>query len=79
MIQFLYRAALWQILGKYRVPLALLPIFHSFYEGMKASVCIKGDVSDSFEVCNGVWQGCVITPVHTSVLSLMIGIDNGTC
>ena len=32
----------------------LLSIVCSFHEGMKASVKIKGDISDSFVVCNDV-------------------------
>ena len=45
------RAALWHVLG---VPPALLSIVHSFHEGMKTSFQVKGNISDSFEVCNGV-------------------------
>ena len=52
LINLIPRIALWQVLEKYGVPLALLSIVHSFHEGMRAS--------DSFKVRNGVQQGCTI-------------------
>ena len=57
------RAALWQVLEKYGVPPTLLSVVRSFREGMRASVRVRGNLSDSFEVCNGVRQGCTIAPV----------------
>ena len=44
------------MLEKYGVPPTLLSIVRSFHEGMKASVRLKGNISDSFEVHNGVRQ-----------------------
>jgi len=57
------RAALWQVLEKYGVPPTLLSVVRSFHEGMRASVRVKGHISDSFGVRNGVRQGCTIAPV----------------
>ena len=57
------RAALWQVLEKYGVPPTMLSIVRSFHDGMKASVRVKGNFSDSFEVRNSVRQGCTIAPV----------------
>ena len=51
------RAALWQVLKKFGIPLALLSVVCSFHEGMRAFVCVRGEFSDSFEVRNGVRQG----------------------
>ena len=61
------RAALWQVLKRFGVPPVLLSVVRSFHEGMRASVCVRGIVSDSFEVRNGVRQGCTIAPVLFSV------------
>ena len=57
------RAALWQVLEKYGVPPTLLSVVRSFHEGMRDSVRVRGSISDSFEVRNGVRQGCTIAPV----------------
>ena len=35
---------------------------------MQASVSIDGDVSESFEVTNGVKQGCVLAPTLFSIM-----------
>ena len=40
-----------------------LSIIHSFHDGMKASIHVRGNISDSFEVCNGVQQECTIAPM----------------
>jgi len=48
------------VLEKYGVPPTLLSIVRSFHEGMKASVGVKGNISDSVEVRNGVRQWCTI-------------------
>ena len=57
------RAALWQVLEKYGVPPTLLSVVRSFHVGMRASVHVRGTLSDSFEVRNGVRQECTIAPV----------------
>ena len=42
---------------------SLVPQYHSqTYEGTIAKVIVKGAKSDTFEVCAGVRQGCVIAP-----------------
>ena len=48
---------------KYGVPPTLLSVVCSFHKGMRASVRVRGNISDSFEVHNGVRQGCTIAPV----------------
>ena len=68
------RAALWQVLKKFGIPPVLLSVVRSFHEGMRASVCVRGEFSDSFEVRNGERQGCTVALVYTSVLSLMTGV-----
>ena len=52
-------------------------VVHSFHEGMRAFVCVRGEFSDCFEVRNGVKQGCTVAPtslVYTSALSLMTSV-----
>ena len=41
----------------------MLSVVCSFHEGMRASVRVRGNISDSFEVHNGLQQGCTIAPV----------------
>ena len=48
------------MLEKYGVPPTLLSVVRSFHEGMRASVHVRGNLSDSFEVRNGVWQGVLL-------------------
>jgi len=40
----------------------MLNIIQSFHEGMEASVRMRDGVDDSFEVMNGLWQGCIMAP-----------------
>ena len=46
--------SLEQLCGKClrNIPPTLLSIIRSFHEGMKASVRLKGNISDGCEVCN---------------------------
>ena len=41
----------------------MLSLLRSLHAGMKAEVTMDGQVTPEFEVCNGMRQGCVITPV----------------
>ena len=61
------RTSLWQVLKRFRVPPVLLSAVCSFHESMRAFVCVRGEVSDSFEVQNGVQQGCTIAPILFSL------------
>ena len=56
------RAALWQILERCGVPPRMLRIVKSVHEGMEAEVRVGTSLSDSFEVRNGLWQGCTLAP-----------------
>ena len=56
------RQALWQVLRKYGVPPTIVSLLRSLHERMKAEVTMDGLVAPEFEVCNGLRQGCVITP-----------------
>ena len=56
------REALWCALRKYGVPDCLVDLVHSFHDGMVASVVVGGKEAASFEVRNGLRQGCTIAP-----------------
>ncbi|XP_069975557.1 uncharacterized protein [Penaeus vannamei] len=57
------RDALWHVLAKCGCPPKLLTIVKAFHIGMKATVSISGNNSDTFEVLHSVKQGCVLAPV----------------
>lgn len=48
------RVVLWQVLEKFGVPPLLLSVIRSFHEGTRVSVCVRCEVSDSFEMRNRV-------------------------
>ena len=56
------RDALWQVLEKCGVPPKMLTIVKQLHEGMQAEVRIGSELSDSFEVKNGLRQGCTLAP-----------------
>lgn len=53
------RGALWTVLEKCGVPPRLLKSFH---EGMHAEVRVGSLTTESFEVGNGLRQGCTLAP-----------------
>ena len=54
--------ALWQVLERLGVPPRMMRIVRSFHEGMKAEVRVGTSHSSSFEVKNGLRQGCTLAP-----------------
>ena len=52
------KPALWRVLKKCGVPPIMLNIVKSFHEGMSAEVRVGTATTDSFEVKNGLRQGC---------------------
>ena len=57
------REALWIILQKLGCPERFVNIIRQFHDNMTGQVLCDGEVSESFEICNGVKQGCVLAPV----------------
>ena len=51
----------------YGVPSKLLRIVKYFHEGMQAEVRVGGSLSGSFEVRNGLWQGCTLAPTPFNI------------
>ena len=56
------REALWRVLVKCGVPSKLLSFVKSFHEGMQAEVRVGALTTESFEVRNGLRQGCTLAP-----------------
>ena len=67
---------LWQLLGKYGCPEKFITMIEALHAGMMANVTeltVGGEVSESFNVINGVKQGCVLAPTLFSIfLSAML-------
>ena len=61
------RSALWSILRKLGCPDHFTCLIASLHQGMKASVSLKGELSEPFSVNNGVKQGCVLAPTLFSL------------
>ena len=62
------RPGLWAILSKLGCPPKFVQITRSLHEGMMARVIETGDISEPFQVTNGVKQGCVLAPTLFSLL-----------
>ncbi len=56
------RKDLWDLRRIYGVRGYLLEGIRSFYKDMNASLCMNGELSESFGVGVGVRQGCVMSP-----------------
>lgn len=57
------REMLWRVMEKFGCPRKFIAIVRAFHDGMRASVLIGGEETESFDVTMGVKQGCVIAPV----------------
>ena len=61
------RKALWVILSKLGCPTKYVNLIRQFHGDMTGQVLSDGEVSESFWICNGVKQGCVLAPVLFSL------------
>src|ERR1700761_8002891 len=57
------RQKLFEVLSEYWIRGRLLEAIKSIYVGSKAAVRIDGEISEAFEVEEGVRQGCCLTPL----------------
>src|SRR6202012_3113609 len=57
------RQELFEVLSEYGIRGRLLETIKSIYVGSKASVMIDGEMSEAFEVKEGVRQGCCLSPL----------------
>ena len=70
------REALWKVLERCGVPPRMLCVVKPLhvYIGMKAEVRVVGSLSDSFEVRNGLRQGCTLAPTLFNIhFSAVVG------
>jgi len=66
------RTDIWQLLGKYGCPEKFTTMIEALHTGMTAKVSVGVEVSESFNVTNGVKQGCVLAPTLFSIFLLAI-------
>ena len=64
--------ALWKVLEKYGVPEKMLNVVKSFHEGMHAEVRVGSTVTYTFEVRNGLRQGCTLAPTLFNIYFLVL-------
>ena len=58
---------LWQLLRKYGCPEKFTSMIKAQHTRIMANVGVRGEVSESFSVINGVTQGCVLAPTFFSI------------
>lgn len=61
------RSTLWEVLAKLGFPVHFTNLIKALHSGMKATVKLKGELSNPFDVINGVKQGCVLAPTLFSL------------
>ena len=66
---------LWRVLERLGIPSTMISIIQSFHEGMSVKVIVGQKFTESFDVCNGLHQGCTISPVLFS-LYFGAGVDD---
>lgn len=70
-------------MAKFGCPDKYINIVRQFHDGMMARVIDNGEMSEPFEVSNGVKQGCVLAPtLFSTMFSAMLSdafseVDNG--
>jgi len=57
------REALWVILQRLGCPRKFVHLIRQFHDNMTGAVLSGGEVSEPFDISNGVKQGCVLAPV----------------
>ena len=66
------RDALWQVLKKLGCPEKFVSVVKSLHDVMEARVLDQGSFSATFNVSNGVKQGCVLAPTLFSIMFAML-------
>jgi hypothetical protein len=62
------RVLLWRVCRKYGISQKLVDLLKMLYKNSKAKVRIDGELSDSFEIINGVMQGGIPSPILFNIL-----------
>ena len=74
------REALWQVLERCGVPPRMLCVVRSLHQGMQAEVRVGSSLSESFEVRNGLRQGCILAPTLFNIyFSAVVASWRGNC
>jgi len=62
------RSTMWRIMRHYGVPLKIVSIIRSLYDGMTCQMIHNNDLSTPFTVTIGVRQGCLLSPMIFSLV-----------
>ena len=67
------RVLLWEILARFGVPPRMIKVIRMSHDGMRARVQLDdGDFSAWFNVCQGLRQGCVLSPLLFNIFFAMV-------
>ena len=72
------RKVLKNFLQKLRCPDHFVMLVSALHAGMKASVCLKEEPSELFEVGNGAKQSCILAPTLFLIFLSMVLPDSFT-
>ena len=53
---------MWKLLRHYGVPKKIISLIRCTFQDMSCKIAHAGQLSESFEVKTGVWQGCLLSP-----------------
>ena len=63
------RVLLWEVLARFGVPPRMTMIIRIFHDGMRSRVQLDyGDFSAWFNVCQGLRQGCMLSPLFFNIV-----------
>ena len=63
------RVLLWEVLARFGVPPRMIMVIRMFHDGMRARVQLDdGDFSAWFNVCQGLRQGCMLSPLLFNIV-----------
>ncbi len=63
------RELMWRVLDRYGVPPRMCTMIKRLHDGMKVFARVDGDLTEPFDVSNGLRQGCVLAPVLFDMFS----------
>ena len=64
----IHRETLWAILRPYGLPQKIVNLIKLFYENFECNVILEKGKSESFKVCTGARQGCILSPTLFLIL-----------